>query len=330
MSQVTHTPSLPGLPVTPGDAAVNATLARRPDAMGGPRALVWFGAAGILLTLGFARPLFDLIRFALDDSLFSHVLLIPFVFVYLIRAERARLPRDFDGPRRGAAWPLVGGVLLLAAYWGFWRGASPLPMTDYLAIMTSAYLILQVSLAWACFGTAVIRSCAFPITFLVFMIPWPTIMINAVETGLQYASTEVAAGLLSLTGTPFLRDGRVFELPGITIQVAQECSGVRSSYVLLITSVLAAHLMLRTRWKRWALTLFVLPLGILRNGFRVLTISLLCAHVSPEMIDSPIHHSGGPLFFALSLIPFFLLLVWLRKSEASTSTSGLGGNGSVR
>jgi len=33
------------------------------------------------------------------------------------------------------------------------------------------------------------------------------------------------------------------------------------------------------------------------------------------MIDSPIHHSGGPLFFVLSLVPFFLLLIWLRRSE---------------
>jgi hypothetical protein len=60
---------------------------------------------------------------------------------------------------------------------------------------------------------------------------------------------------------------------------------------------------------------FVIPLGILRNGFRVFVIGMLCVHVGPRMIDSVIHHRGGPLFFALSLVPLFLLLWWLRRGE---------------
>ena len=60
---------------------------------------------------------------------------------------------------------------------------------------------------------------------------------------------------------------------------------------------------------------FVIPLGILRNGFRILVIGLLCVHVGPHMIDSPIHHRGGPIFFALSLVPLFLLVWWLRRQE---------------
>ena len=42
-----------------------------------------------------------------------------------------------------------------------------------------------------------------------------------------------------------MRHGTVFELPGIVLQVAQECSGIRSSWVLLITSLLASHLFLK-------------------------------------------------------------------------------------
>ena len=112
-----------------------------------------------------------------------------------------------------------------------------------------------------------------------------------------------------------MRQGTVFELPGIVLQVAQECSGIRSSWVLFITSLLASHLFLRTRWRKIVLVAFVIPLGILRNGFRILVIGLLCVHVGPYMIDSPIHHQGGPLFFALSLVPLFLLLWWLRRQE---------------
>jgi len=112
-----------------------------------------------------------------------------------------------------------------------------------------------------------------------------------------------------------VREGMVFELPGIAIQVARECSGIHSSWVLFITGLLASHLFLRTRWRKIVLVAFVIPLGILRNGFRIFVIGMLCVHIGPYMIGSVIHRQGGPFFFALSLVPLFLLLLWLRRRE---------------
>ena len=85
-----------------------------------------------------------------------------------------------------------------------------------------------------------------------------------------------------------------------------------------MTSILAANLFLKTPWRRFALVAFVIPLAILRNGFRILVIGLLCVNVGPQMIHSLIHRRGGPLFFVLSLIPFFLVLWWLRKGDVGT------------
>ena len=97
--------------------------------------------------------------------------------------------------------------------------------------------------------------------------------------------------------------------------MAEECSGIRSSWVLFITSLLASQLFLRSPWRRIILVAFVIPLAIARNGFRILVIGLLCVHVGPHMIDSFIHHRGGPIFFVLSLIPLFVLLSWFRRQE---------------
>ena len=143
----------------------------------------------------------------------------------------------------------------------------------------------------------------------------PDAMVNALETGSKVASAEAANLFFDASGTPILRDGLIFQLPNITIQVAQECSGIRSSWVLFITSLLAANLFLRNNWRRAALVGWIVPLGIIRNGFRVFVIGTLCIHYGPQMIDSPIHHRGGPLFFALSLAPLFLLLFFLRRGE---------------
>lgn len=281
------------------------------------RALQRFAFWAVAITAVFAWPLGKLVTFSLQSSLFSHVLLIPLVSAYLVwqRSRGVALPRV----AAGSAWAAVPAVLaagLLAWYWFGLRARGPLPPGDFLSLMTTAYLGVVLSAALAGLGTGLVKAFRFPVLFLVFMIPWPTVLVDAVETALQFGSAEAAHAFLVLSGLPVLRDGLVFRLPGITLEVAQECSGIRSSLVLLITSVLAAHLLLRTRWRRWALVLAVIPLGIARNGFRILTISLLCVHVDTAMIDSPLHHRGGPIFFVLSLIPFFLFLLWLRRTES--------------
>jgi exosortase len=156
---------------------------------------------------------------------------------------------------------------------------------------------------------------AFPVAFLIFMVPLPDAAVDWLEKASMLASAEAAALYFDVAGTPLVRHGTVFELPGIMIQVVQECSGIRSSWVLFIAGLLASHLILRTRWRRLVLVAFVIPLGILRNGFRIFVIGLLCIHIGPQMIDSMIHRRGGPIFFALSLVPLFLLLWWLRRQE---------------
>lgn len=287
-------------------------------------ARVRFAVLALLVTGCFARPLLELTGFAFDSELFSHVLLIPLISGYLIWSNRSALAVS---PSQGSLWaiaPALLGAGLLICHWLVVRPGDLVAPNDHLCLTTTAYLALLLSAALLSFGTSTVRALAFPIGFLVFMIPWPTQMINVIETGLQHASAEGASLLLAASGTPFLREARTFELPGIVIQVAQECSGVRSSYVLLITAVLGGQVLLRSGWRRWVLALAVIPLGIARNAFRILTIALLCVHVSSNMIDSPIHHRGGPLFFAGSLIPFFLLLLWLRKAEGRSRESQAG------
>ena len=159
------------------------------------------------------------------------------------------------------------------------------------------------------------RAMAFPMAFLAFMIPLPSQAVDALEIASQNASAEVANALFIVSGTPTLRDGNVFQLPGIIIRVAQECSGIRSTLVLFVTSLLAAYLFLRTSGRRAVLVAAVIPLGLLRNGFRILVIALLCVHIGPQMINSPIHRRGGPIFFAASLVPLFILLWALYRSE---------------
>ena len=277
-----------------------------------PRRFVVFA---IILTLAFAKPLLDLFRLSLHDSFFSHLPLIPVITGYLLWIRRHNL-KGFLG---GARWP--GLVLALAAIgvltWAFVgpSAGSPMAAPDRLAAFIFAFCLLLWSGGFLTLGGTFMRAVVFPALFLVFMVPLPPAWVSALESFLQHASAEAAYAMLQMTGMAMVRDGTVFQMPGLTIEVAPECSGIRSSLVLFLTALLAGHLFLRTPWKSALLALLVIPLGILRNGFRILVISLLCVHVDPAYIHSPIHHKGGPIFFALSLIPFALVLFWLWKTE---------------
>src|SRR5207249_10843615 len=192
---------------------------------------------------------------------------------------------------------------------------TELGQSDYMTLLALSFVCFVIAGTFLFLVSKLARSAMFPLFFLAFMIPLPEAAVDSLEDASKNASAGVANWLFLITGTPFLREGTIFQLPGITITVAKECSGIRSSLVLGITSLLAANMFLRTTWRRALLVGAVIPLGLLRNGFRILVISLLCVYIGPEMIHSPIHRRGGPVFFALSLVPLFAMLWLFRRQE---------------
>jgi len=268
-----------------------------------------------VLALGFAMPLIALVRFALDSSLYSHILLIPFVSLYFAWLKKKELSPGSAPDRKLAALPVAAGLLLLAAYEFALRSGQRLAPVDCLAWTSASFLLLFVGACFFCLGKSTLRPLAFSLAFLIFCVPFPVFIEQAIESFLQHGSADAAELLFGLAGTPLLRNGVGFQLPGFSLQVAPECSGIRSSLVLFISSLVAGQLFLRSPWKRALFALVVIPLGIARNAFRIVVIGELCVHVDPGFIDSPLHHRGGPVFFVISLIPFLLLLYFLRKTD---------------
>src|SRR5213082_716801 len=158
-----------------------------------------------------------------------------------------------------------------------------------MTLLTLSFVCFVIAGAFLFLGRKWARSAMFPLFFLAFMIPLPEASVDLLENASKEASAEVASWLFLISGTPFLRTGTLFQLPGITITVAKECSGIRSSLVLVITSLLAGNMFLRATWRRALLVAAVIPLGLFRNALRILVISLLSVHIGPHMINSLIH-----------------------------------------
>jgi exosortase C (VPDSG-CTERM-specific) len=265
----------------------------------------------VILCGAFALPLREFVTYARHSEVHSYVLLIPFVTAYLIYIRWKQLSRELSTAWGNALLFALAGTAALSASLYF----TELGQNDYTTLIALSFVCLVIAGTFLFLGSKWARSAMFPLFFLAFMIPLPEAAVDFLENASKEASAEVANWLFLISGTPALRIGTVFQLPGISIMVAKECSGIRSSLVLVITSLLAANMFLRTTWRRALLVGAVIPLGLLRNGFRILVISLLCVHIGPEMINSPIHRRGGPIFFVASLIPLFVVLWWLRRGE---------------
>lgn len=284
------------------------------EALSSPR---HFALAAGAVALLFAKPLFDLTRFALNSDTFSHIILIPFIAAYLASLRWKTATQQSAASERGvyAASTAAALIALLTALLAFAAGVFFKPADVRVCLWTLSFVLLIWAVALRFLGWPAVRQLAFPFALLLFMVPLPQVIMDGIEIFFQHASAFAAAQMIKISGLPAMQDGLFFLLPGLAIQVAQECSGIRSTLVLFITSLIAGYLLLRRPRDRAILALAIIPLAILRNGFRIFSLAWLSVEVNPNIIDSALHHRGGPIFFALSLIPLFLLLLLLRKLE---------------
>lgn len=302
-----------GFPAGGGEFLISTWLQNCREPAG--RRLAWFAFSTLLLGLMFALPLARTVRFCLKSELQSYILLIPIISIYLIYQKHSPGPKDPE-PARGlaAALFLCGGLAM---------GLNAILMSrnhyagvqDSLTLPVFAFTSFLVAMVALCFGAGTVRNHAFPLLFLFAGIPLPETTVHWLQMALQQCSADATHALFILAGTPVLRDGMAFHLPGLTVVVAEECSGIHSTLILFIVSLIAGYLFLQRPWSRALFALAVIPLGVIRNGFRVVALSLLTIHVDSRIMDSALHQHGGPIFFGLSLFVLLGLLLSLRWCE---------------
>jgi len=268
-----------------------------------------------LFALGLVfEPLRDLMDSAKRSDYYSHIILIPCVTGYLIYLKRKEI-LGIPSPSYVPGGILVtGGVALYLV--GISQGVN-LSENDLVALWVFSAVVFWTGGFILLYGWGAFRKAPFPFLFLVFMIPIPGAILQRVIYALQVASTEVSHLLFALSGVPYVREGFLFHLPGISIEVAEVCSGIRSSLALFITSILAGHFFLDRFWKKAVLAAVVFPVTVFKNGIRIITLSLLGAYVDPRFLTGGfLHQSGGFLFF-IPALGILGLALWLLKRKGA-------------
>lgn len=264
------------------------------------------------------HPLVGTFRLALANDAYTHILLILPLSAALIYLDSKYLDSKAlrtdpqSSPRIGAA--LLALALLTGCYarWGMVAAPDDVRLSlGMLALVT--WWIASVLL---CFGTSTFQSFLFPLCFLFLMVPIPTSALNWIVEFLQYQSAFAARILFRAVGVPVTQDGIILSIPNLDIEVARECSSIRSSLMLIVTTMVLAHLFLRSWGRKVVLVAAAIPLAVAKNGLRIFVIAELGTRVDAGFLEGNLHHHGGIVFLAIALVIVIGLIWILRRSEA--------------
>jgi exosortase len=261
----------------------------------------------------FYAPIKLLVESSFGNELYSHIILIPLVSIYLIYTGRREIFQKNGTSVIPGSILIVAGVVFSFVGRGF---GTELDQNDFLSLMTFAVVLFWIGGFILFFGLESSRLALFPLLFLFFMVPVPGFLMERVILLLQICSAEVSYWFFKLTGVPIFREGFTFHLPGLSVEVAKQCGGIRSSLVLFIVSILAGHLFLSSWRSKFLLSLWVLPITIVKNAIRIVTLTLLGVYVDSRILESTLHRRGGIPFFIVALSLFGVVLWFLRRSES--------------
>ena len=286
-----------------GESSSPAALSRR--------MLLYLGWI-LVSCLLFLRPLTAFVSYSFASENASHLILIPVISAWVVFLERDRIFKALGSDRSVGSLLLAAAAVVALAAFSLGARSSTL---NQLSVHIFALLLVWVAGFAFFFGRQSLERARFPLVFLLLTIPIPDFILDKVIYLLQKGSAEITAVLFDWSGVPVLRDGFVFHLARVNIEVARECSGIRSSLALLILAILVAHFYLDTFWKQLVLVIAGLFVMILKNGVRIVTLTLLATYVDPGFLYGRLHHEGGVVFFVLALLLLAPLVWLLERSE---------------
>jgi exosortase len=258
------------------------------------------------------HTLVSTLRLAVSQEAYTHIVLIVPLSLALIYLERRTSPGNCEPGATAGAF-LLAAALLIA---GFARWGTPGLGDDLrLALSMFAVVIWWVASVVFCFGVGTFRRFLFPLCFLFWAVPVPAVVLNWIIPVLQKESASTTRVLFQIAGVPVAQDGTLLNILGLTLYVAPECSSIRSSLVLIMSTMLLAHLFLRSWWRKSLIIAVAVPLAVAKNGLRIFVIAELGTRVDRGFFDGNLHHHGGIVFLGIAMVVVIALIWFLHRWE---------------
>ncbi|MEA3018081.1 MAG: hypothetical protein QOI38_2803 [Sphingomonadales bacterium] len=252
------------------------------------------GAAAALLVL-FHRDAAHMATIWWTSSTFNHILLIPPILAWLVWQRRAELALL----RPSVWWPPL--LLVGAGAFGWLLGEAA-----GVALARHAGLVLMLQGAVACcLGNAAARGLAFPLFYLLFLIPAGEELVPALQT----VTARISMVLLGWAGIPALLDGIFITTATGYFEVAEACAGAKFLIAMIAYGALVANLCFRSWRRRAAFMLAAIVVPILANGVRAFGTIYIADRTSLAFAAGVDHVVYGWFFFAL-VIALILGAAW--------------------
>jgi exosortase len=274
--------------------------------------LLLFSVLGAISFAIWFHPLMASFTLALRDDRYTHILLILPVTLALIFL-------DWRSPEGSTRSSMNYGLVLLALAPAITvlarvRFVAPHP-DEQLSLNMLALVVWWIGAFILCFGTHAFKRSPFPLCFLFWIVPLPEFILNPIVRLLQQGSAASAHLLLSAFGVPVEQAGMLITIPGLTLEVAPECSSIRSSMMLLVTTMVLAQVLLRSPWRKLLVIALALPLSVAKNGLRIFILAMAGTRIDPSYLTGKLHREGGIIYFLLALAIIFGFLWVGRRSD---------------
>jgi len=259
-------------------------------------AWVGVGCFAVVAVAAYGPILLEMGRDWARDDNYSHGFLVPFVAAFFLWQRRERLAGLAPRP----AWS--GLLLLLIGLAGLVVGEIG---AEQFTKRLSLLVVLGGGVAFLA-GWRWLRAVAFPYAYLLFMVPLPYIVYDAVAFPLKLFAARFATTVVANLGIPIYAEGNVIYLESTTLQVADACSGIRSLMSLLALAAAFAYLTQRPGWRRWCLFLAAIPIAIATNMARIIGTAVLANHYGAKVAMGFFHEFAGLVVFGVALVLLFV------------------------
>lgn len=243
----------------------------------------------VLMSLLYQDVIRKLVMDWWKDPNYSHGFLIPAISLYLIRQKKTELMQL--SKTREPSWAGLFIIAMSLAMLTVGKSGSELFLQRFSLIGMITGLVLLF------FGKEILKTCSSALAFLIFMIPIPYILYDAIAFPLKLFATYCATTSLALLDIPVLREGNIIHLANTTLEVADACSGIRSLFSLFALGTFLAFITCEEYGKRIALILLVLPIAIMTNAGRVVGTGILAHFYDSRIAEGFFHEFSGLLIF---------------------------------
>jgi exosortase D (VPLPA-CTERM-specific) len=243
--------------------------------------------ASVLLVAVFHEGLREMVRGWSGREEYSHGFVLPFVAAFLVWQKKPLLQTlPFTGSWVGAFLVCAGLALYVAG-----------ELSTLFIVVQYAFLIVLAGLLLAFLGRRAFASIFAPLLVLVFMVPLPDFLLQALSGRLQLVSSELGVWIIRLFNISVFLEGNVIDLGTYKLQVVEACSGLRYLFPLMALAFIAAYLFRGAPWKRALIFLSSIPVTVLMNSFRIGVIGVLVDRFGVSMAEGFIHDFEGWAIF---------------------------------